>query len=183
MSWLDKFLTAIFALFKKKPKPPVVEPPVEPLPEPYGDDISLANVVWDEPAGDVGAWPITATLGQAHWNGDGVRVDTITGTALWPVRQDGGEKVTIGNWWLGVPGVDGRIHFATTDWLGRTADGKPKLKFSGKKWNGNDDFHGGVLPYFVPRSGMVVYVLVSGCARFGAETIKERSQIKRVFIP
>jgi hypothetical protein len=142
------------------------------------DEIDPAGIVWDEPAGDVGAWACTATLGTPRWAGDGVEVESLTGTEAWPVRQDGGEKPTVGNWWLCAEHTDARIHCATAEWLGRG-----KLSFGGKRWDGTDNFHGEALNAFRPRSGTVAYVLASGCARAGAETVKERSQLRRVVVP
>lgn len=142
------------------------------------DEIDPAAVTWDEPAGNVGAWPITATLSAAAMTADGMTAVRSPGWEGWPRRNDGGPKPTIGNWWIIARCRDGRWHGATIEWLGPT-----KTKATGKHWRGGDDLHGCIGTDFRAVPGEEVGIMQSGCARAGAETVKERTQIVKVRVP
>ena len=143
------------------------------------DEIDPATVSWDEPAGNVGAWPITATLTGPVIDAEGLHVQSITGTDDWPRRNDGGSKPTIGNWWLIRRCADGKWHAATVDWYG-----PKKTRVVDKHWApGKDGMHGcsGTDPF--PAAGDQVGVMVSGCARAGADCGTERSNIAGALWP
>jgi hypothetical protein len=169
MSWLDKIIAAIIALFAAKPP----KPPAAGGSTATGDEVFVD--AWDDR--NVSRWPITAAITGARITSDGVRVAAITGTSHWPVRADGGVKPTVGNWWLAAKCSDGKVHAATIEWYGRGS-----LAVVGKKWDGADDIHG-VLGTYRPKKGDVVGVFVSGCARGADLTILERSAIVRCVWP
>ena len=136
-----------------------------------GDAIDPALVTWDEPAGNVGAWKVTAKITAATLTSDGMTA-TYSGTDAWPVRADGGEKPSVGNWWLIAKCADGTLHAATVEWLG-----KGKTRVTGKRWDGTDAIHGCVGSEVRPVSGAQAYVMISGAARGAPYTVKERSNI------
>jgi len=174
LAWLK---SKLFPPVEPPPVEPPVEPPVTPPPQ-AGDDLDISKVIWDEPAGNVGAWPIVAAFTGLRWNGDGCSVNSITGTFAWPLDPSpNNDKETIGNWWLLAPCSDGKMHGATMEWLGRG-----KLGFSGKKWNGGDDTHG-CLNNWKPKSGETIYIMISTCARGGIKNGRERSAAKKLIIP
>ena len=165
-----------------KPEAEVEAPLVEPTPEPVAllDELNPSLVTWDEPAGDVGAWPVTASIIDGKLTKDGMEASYV-GTDAWPARRDSGTNPapTIGNWWLIAYCPDGKWHGATIEWLGRG-----KTRVTGKRWDGTDDIHGMIgLHLARPSKGTASYIMISGCARAGAETVKERSQTKKVVWP
>ena len=134
------------------------------------------GITWDESAGNVGLWPITAALHGVRWVKDGVMCGSITGVDHWPEIPGYNPKHTVGSWWL-VAKFEGVWRAATMEWYGRG-----KLSFRGKKWNGHDDTHG-PLTHWKPTPGATIGVMISTPARAGVQTITERSAIVWLVLP
>jgi hypothetical protein len=176
IAWLK---SKFFPTTDPPPSEPPVEPPVDPpvVPPATGDELDITKVVWDEPAGNVGSWPVTASFTGLRWNGDGCSVSGITGTYTWALAPEPNPKQTIGNWWLLAECEDGITHGATMEWLGRG-----KLGFTGKKWDGTDATHG-CLTNWKPKSGAIIYIMISTCARAGVQNGRERSAAIKLVLP
>lgn len=134
------------------------EPTPTPTPEAGTDAIDPATVVWDEQAGNVGAWEQNVTMTDVTISGGKIAWKQ-TG-ATWPsVTKEGWTKAAVGNIWV-IARVHGTWHAATWDWIGPGVRTKEIPDFS--KAN---DIHGEVLEAWVPVQGEEVGVMLSTFAR------------------
>lgn len=169
---LKKILLSMFTILSSLPKPvptPNPEPtPDEPEPKPSLDELDPNLIEWDEPAGNVGAWPITVLLGECSIS---KRAVSIPHPELsWPeVKDTGWSKPARGNAWV-IAKVDGSWRAATIEWLWN------QQEVDCPKFDGNDDLHG-PLANWRPAINEKLYVMISAFARSGAKTVKERSNI------
>jgi len=182
---MKKFLEWLKSLFKKwntattttsVPVTPDPNPTPEPNPNVTADDIDMSTVIFDDK--NISKWPITAKLSDVVIHTDGSVHAKITGTDKWPVRNDGGEKPSIGNWHIIAPCSDDKYHDATYEWLKKNA-----TTTVARAWDGNDAIHGRVGTDFRPKKGDIVYIVVSTVARAAPYTIEERSQAVKVVWP
>lgn len=180
MEWFKRILSLLLDFINEKmggpipPKPDPLPEPEPPKPKPGEDQIDPRTVAWDEPKSPA-SWSITARILDATISRDGMWA-RHEGTERWPVRADGGEKPSIGNWWL-IAKIDGRWHGATVEWLG-----VGKMRVVGKRWDGTDDIHG-PLGRWRYTPGETVGIMLSTVARGAPYTIEERSQIFTVKVP
>lgn len=148
------------------------------------DELDPSTVLWDEPAGNVGAWPRTARITSSS-----IGASTITivrdPNDNWPmVQEEGWSKPSIGNWWM-IAFVGGAWHGATIEWLGvsNTATGEAKTTMANPGFDGGDDIHG-VMGTWRPTSGETVYMLQTTHARSGViRGNTQRTQIVRATYP
>lgn len=154
----------------------VCEMPPEPPASESADAIDPASVAWDEPAGDVGAWPITATITRAAVEGG--KLKFAHAALTWPTKQKNGwDKPARGNVWVIARCADGKWHGATVEWL------LDQQEIRLPRFDGTDDIHGCVGTDFRPTAGTEGYAMLSAFARGGAWTVKERSQTVGVTWP
>ena len=153
---------------------PATGPPSAPLPSPSGPvdpnvPFSLSQVTWLHT--NVSGWSVTSKI-------TGVRIDdppvciSHTKAGRWPVKNG-----VEGNPWV-FANVNGRWYAATYEWLrpGQTCKGVRSSDIGAhtKKHP---------LTSWRPRSGELVGFMVSAHARFGRETVAERSNIVMVRWP
>ncbi|MBI5507478.1 MAG: hypothetical protein HY903_01875 [Deltaproteobacteria bacterium] len=142
------------------------------------DALDPSTVSWDEPAGNVGAWPKTSKIVQGQITASQVIVVRDPMDNWPPVQESGWDKPSIGNWWVIAKPSDGRWHAATIDWLGvgRTAMARPGF-------DGHDDIHG-ALGGWRPVSGETVYLVQTTHARSGViRGNTQRTNIVRTVMP
>jgi hypothetical protein len=151
----------------QKPAEPTTTEPTTTVP---ADEIVVE--AWDDT--DASAWPITAGLSNVNLEADGTVTATITGTDQWEVRADGGEKPSVGNWWVIAKCADGKYHAATYEWL------KPgATKTVAREWAGADAVHGCI----GTESLRPEAIMVSTVGRAAPWTGKERSPVVKVSAP
>lgn len=162
MNWFRKLIETLLELLmekfnKPKPKPePEPEQPSVPV-----DAIDPRSVVWDEPAGDVGSWPVTAQITHASVTAKKIVVMRQP-MDNWPwVQKPDWDKPSVGNWWAIALCDDGKFHAATTEWLG-----VGKTEMDTPKFDGGDDIHG-PLGRWRPVSGEEFFLMQSTHARSG----------------
>jgi hypothetical protein len=135
------------------------------------DELAPGLVSWDEPAGDVGAWPITAAITGARITAR--KIEFPHAPLPWPaIQRPGWDKPARGNAWLIAKCADGRWHGATLEWIDQ------QQSIPTKRWDGTDAIHGCLGAEYRPPAE--AYLMLSAFARGGAWTIRERSQIVRV---
>jgi hypothetical protein len=141
------------------------------------DDLDPSLVSWDEPAGDVGAWPITAKVVSGSITADRLTIVRDPPDS-WPhVQEEGWSKPSVGNYWV-IGFVDGRWHAATVDWAGVGKTGMETPCFCGA-----DAIHG-PLGTWRPVKGETAYLMMSTHARNGViNNNKQRTNIYKITMP
>ena len=160
------------------PSPPPPSPPVAgpspPPPSPPGspdDDVpfDLSDVTWLHT--DVSDWRQTSTITRVRIDDPPICIDH-TKSGRWPVRNG-----VEGNPWI-FARINGRWYAATYEWLkpGQTCKGISAATIGPHtKQSPMDSWR--------PRSGELVGFMVSALARFGQESVAERSNIVMVRWP
>lgn len=140
-----------------------------------------ADVIWECPVGNVGAWPITAKVTNASLTKETLTIVRDPATS-WPARQS--SKPDVGNFWIIGLCSDGKWHGGTVDWIGvgRTSTGAPNF-------DGNDGLSTGGSPQLInswrPVKGETAYVMESTHARDGnvLPNNSQRTNIVKIIMP
>jgi hypothetical protein len=153
--------------------PPTTTDPTNP-PAVGVDALDPTLVSWDEPAGDVGAWPITAKVVSGSITYDRLTIVRDPPDS-WPhVQKEGWAKPSVGNYWV-IGKVNGQWHAATFDWAGPGRTGMEAPCFCG-----GDDAHG-PLATWRPVKGETAYLMMSTHARTGVlDNNKQRTNIYEI---
>ena len=123
---------------------------------------------------NVSDWPVTSTLGPISVSNTHIDIP-YDKAGQWPLYGSGDDAVD-GNLWVFV-NWEGKWYAATWEWLRPGQTRKFRYAVNG------DHIKKSPLDRWSPRSGEILYFMVSGLARFSERNIHERTNIVKFVWP